>query len=334
MAPTSPTCASAIELTDLTEYFGRDAVPGVPEPVRRRGGHAGRCEPGPAAARRLAGMGEAARRPRARLRAGRRGRLARRPGRQEPLRGRARRAWPKLSARSPATASSSARARRTRPARCSARPGGDRPAAGVLDESAWSFVWIVDAPMFEAPPRRPTSPSGTAVDGAAPRLHLAERRLDRQVRRRPRQRAGLRLRHRLQRQRDRRRLDPYPPRRRAAARLRGDGPRRGRGAGEVRFPARRVRLRAAAARRHRVRLGPDLRAAFRRGLDPRGDRVPEDRRWLRPVDRRARADHGRAAQGSGRRRRTGHQARFVAACSASPADPPGRDGGSAGLRPG
>ena len=33
------------------------------------------------------------------------------------------------------------------------------------------------------------------------------------------------------------------------------------GAGEVRLPARRVQVRRPAARRHRVRLGPDLRAA-------------------------------------------------------------------------
>ena len=175
---------------------------------------------------------------------------------------------------------------------------------GALDESAWSFVWIVDAPMFEAVAetdrrRRRARP----VDGAAPRLHLAERRLDRQVRRRPGQRAGLRLRHRLQRQRDRRRVHPYPPRRRAEAGLRGDGPRRGGGPGEVRLPARRVRLRPAPARRHRVRLGPDPRAAGGHRQHPRGHRVPEDRRRLRPADRRARADHGRAAQGSGRRRR-------------------------------
>ena len=77
----------------------------------------------------------------------------------------------------------------------------------------------------------------------------------------PGRRAGLRLRHRLQRQRDRRRVDPYPPPRRAGAGLRADGPHRGRGAGEVRLPARRVRLRRPAARRHRVRLGPDLRPA-------------------------------------------------------------------------
>ena len=40
----------------------------------------------------------------------------------------------------------------------------------------------------------------------------------------------------------------------------------------------------------------------RRGLDPRGDRVPEERRRLRPAHRGSGADHRRAAQG-GRCRR-------------------------------
>ena len=70
---------------------------------------------------------------------------------------------------------------------------------------------------------------------------------------------------------------------------------RGGGAGEVRLPARRVHLRRAAARRHRVRLGPDLRAAVGRRLDPRGHRVPEVRRRLRPADRGAGADHRRSS---------------------------------------
>jgi hypothetical protein len=37
-----------------------------------------------------------------------------------------------------------------------------------------------------------------------------------------------------------------------------------------------------AARRHRLRLGPDLRAVRRQRLDPRRDRVPEIRRRGRP----------------------------------------------------
>ena len=70
------------------------------------------------AARRLAGLGQAARRPRAGVRAGRRGRRARRAGRQEPLRRRARRP------RRPR--------RRARRATASSSPPGDRRASRAL----------------------------------------------------------------------------------------------------------------------------------------------------------------------------------------------------------
>ena len=53
-------------------------------------------------------------------------------------------------------------------------------------------------------------------------------------------------------------------------------------------------VRRAAARRHRVRLGPHLRAAQRHRLHPRRDRVPQDRRRLRPPHGRSGAHHGRA----------------------------------------
>ena len=81
---------------------------------------------------------------------------------------------------------------------------------------------------------------------------------------------------------------------------------------------------AAPARRHRVRLGPHLRAARGHRLDPRGHRVPEDRRRLRPADRRPRADHGGAAQGSGRRRETRRQAGHQVARSSNGVEPPNR----------
>src|SRR4029079_12753015 len=45
-------------------------------------------------------------------------------------------------------------------------------------------------------------------------------------------------------------------------------------------------------------MGPHRLAARRLRFDPRGDRVPEVRRRRRPADRRARADHGPAAQGA------------------------------------
>ena len=70
----------------------RHPVPGLPERVRRRGRHARWREPAAQAARRLAGVGQAARRPRPRLRARAGRRHAHRPGRQEPVRDRAGRA--------------------------------------------------------------------------------------------------------------------------------------------------------------------------------------------------------------------------------------------------
>jgi aspartyl-tRNA synthetase len=85
---------------------------------------------------------------------------------------------------------------------------------GLIDQGQWSFVWVVDAPLFEpsaAAAAAGTSRSGPVPGRRPPRLHLAQAGVDRQVRGGPGQRARVRVRHRLQRQRDRRRLDPYPP---------------------------------------------------------------------------------------------------------------------------
>ena len=59
--------------------------------------------------------------------------------------------------------------------------------------------------------------------------------------------------------------------------------------GALRLPARRAALRRAAARRHRDGHRPHRRAAGRPRVDPRRDRLPEDRQRRRPADRRARA---------------------------------------------
>ena len=69
----------------------------------------------------------------------------------------------------------------------------------------------------------------------------------------------------------------------------------GRGAGQVRLPARRPAVRRAAARRHRLRHRPHRRADGRHRIDPRRHRVPEDRLRAVPADLRAVADSGRAA---------------------------------------
>ena len=120
----------------------------------------------------------------------RRGRRARRPGRQEPVGRRAGRARPRTSARSRATASSSPPASRRGPR---ALLGAARleigRRCGLIDETAWSFVWVVDAPLFEpaddgARGRRRRRRRGR-LDGGPPRLHLAEAGVDRHLRHDP-----------------------------------------------------------------------------------------------------------------------------------------------------
>ena len=171
---------------------------------------------------------------------------------------------------------------------CSARPAARSPSGcGLIDESAWSFCGSSTRRCS-----RTTTSERLGWTAVHHPFTSPNARVDRPVRGRPGRGAGLRLRHRLQRQRDRRRLDPYPPAptcSSGSSTLLGITPRGG--PGEVRVPARGVQVRPAAARRHRVRLGPHLHAARRRRLDPRGDRVPEDRRRLRPADRGADADH-------------------------------------------
>ncbi len=166
---------------------------------------------------------------------------------------------------------------------------------GLIDESRWEFVWIVDAPMFEknahggwtAVHHPFTSPTPEFVDT-----------FDTE----PGRRAVRRLRHRAERLGDRRRVDPYPPQRRPGPGLRTDRPEQGPGRGPVRLPARGLRLRASSARRHRARPGPRLRAAGRRGDHPRRHRLPEDRLRRRPPHRRPVPDHPGPAQ-RGRHRR-------------------------------
>ena len=264
------------------------AVPGVPGRVRRRRRDARRRLAAPSAARRLAGVGQAAR--------------CTRPGVRR---------W------SPRTASSVARSPRTcRDAEraglaehVGAKPGdcvffgagatkstrgllgaarleiGER--CGLIDESAWEFVWVVDAPLFE--------PSGDAVASGDVAVGAG---------------AWTAVHHAFTSPQDFDTFDTDPGNALAWAydivcngnelgggsiRIHREdiqkrvfaimGIERGRGAGEVRLPARRVQVRRAAARRHRLRHGPHLRHARRRRLDPRGHRVPQVRRRLRPADR-------------------------------------------------
>ena len=182
------------------------------------------------------------------VRAGRRGRRARRPGRQEPL---GRRSGPGLPAHVGAQPGRLRVLRRRRGRRRSRALLGaarlrDRPALRA-DRRVGVVVPVGRRRAAVRAGRR--GASGDVAVGAArgPRCTTRSRRPSRSgsdtFDSRPGRGAGLRLRHRLQRQRDRRRVDPYPPPRRPGAGLRRDGPHRGGGAGEVRLPARRLRVR-------------------------------------------------------------------------------------------
>ena len=118
-----PDLRFGLELVECTDFFARHAVPGVPGRVRRRGRHAGRRVAAAQAARRLAGLGQAARRPRPGVRRWS-ARTASCPGRSpRTCRTPSAPASPPTSARSRATACSSPPAPRPRRGRCSAPPG-------------------------------------------------------------------------------------------------------------------------------------------------------------------------------------------------------------------
>ena len=215
------------ELVEVTEYFSDTPFRVFQAPyvgaVVMPGG-----VPAAQAARRLAGLGQAARRQGSGVcaRSGRR--RARRPGGQEPQRVGEGRASPRRR-EGGGTASFLAGRPVKSLRRCSAPPGWRSATGrqGLIDESAWSFLWWWTrrcSSLRVTPRPRATSHKGGAWT-AVHQLHLAQAGVPRHLRHRPGLGARLRLRHRLQRQRDRRRLDPYPPRGRAAARLRGDGSR-------------------------------------------------------------------------------------------------------------
>ena len=155
------------ELVECTDYFKDTPFRVFQAPYVGAVVMPGRREPAAQAARRLAGVGQAARRPRPGLRAGRR-----------------------------RTASSAARSPRTSPttekaglaAHVGAQPGdciffaagpvkrsrallgaarleiGRR--GGLIDEDAWSFLWVVDAPLFE-PADEATAAGDVAVGSGA-----------------------------------------------------------------------------------------------------------------------------------------------------------------------
>ncbi len=109
----------------------RHHLPGVPGPLRRRRRHARRCVAAPPHAGRLAGVRQAARAQGPGVRAGRRGRRrwAVRSPRTSPTPSAT--AWPRTSAPSPVTASSSRPDRRRPAAPCWARPASRSPSAWI-----------------------------------------------------------------------------------------------------------------------------------------------------------------------------------------------------------
>ena len=144
--------------------------------------------------------------------------------------------------------------------------------------------WVVDFPMFEwsederrfdALHHPFTSPSG---DLEADPGRVAQPRLRRDPRR-----LGAR-----------RRFDPHKHARGSAAGLRRPRHRPEEAHERFGFLLEALTLRRAAARRHRIRHRPHRRPAGRTRLDPRRDRLPEDRQRRRPAHRRARA-RGRAS---------------------------------------
>ncbi len=145
-----PDLRFGLELVDMTGYFAdtpfrvfqAEHVGAVVMP----GGGSAAAQ----AVRRMAGVGQAAGRQGSRVRHGGRGRHARRAGREEPQRGRGRR--PGGGGRGGTGRLRVLRRRQGRPTRgpSSAPPAWRSPGGWTSSTSPqWSFLWVVDAPMFE-----------------------------------------------------------------------------------------------------------------------------------------------------------------------------------------
>ena len=162
-----PDLRMGLELVDCTEYFTETPFRVFQSAVRRRRADARGSEPAPQAAGRLAGVGQAARRARA---------------------------W--RTCCSPRTASSAARWPRTcreeeraglaahlgaQPGDCAFFAAGPVKSSrallgaarleigrrgGLIDEDAWSLLWVVDAPLFE-PADEATAAGDVAVGSGA-----------------------------------------------------------------------------------------------------------------------------------------------------------------------
>ena len=163
---------------------------------------------------------------------------------------------------------------------------------GLIDDEAWKWVWVTDFPMFE----------WSEEDDRWAAVHHPFTRpapgLRGDLRHRPRERAGPRLRPRRQRAGARRRLVQDPRGRHPGARLLAPQALAGGAADEVRLPPRRARHGRAAARRDRVRDRPDDDGAREGAEPPRRDRVSEEPGGGRPDERRAVRGGGGTAAGA------------------------------------
>ncbi len=176
----------------------------------------------------------------------------------------------------------------------------------LIDEKEWSFLWVLDAPLFEPTSEAEASGDVAVGSGAWTAVHHAFTSPKAEF------------------------METFDTDPGSALAYAYDMVCNGNeiGGGSIRIHRREIQERVFAvmglseaesqekfgflldafafgappARWHRFRLGPHLLPARGNGLDPRRDRVPEVRWWLRPPHLSSRADHvGSAIGGRGRR---------------------------------
>ena len=288
----------------------RHPVPGLPGAVRRRRRHARRGAPAAQAARRAGRTGPSSAAHAAWRTCWSGGRRARRAGGQEPLRRPSGPGWPRTSVRRPGDCIFFAAGARSQAQSCWAPPGSrSAGGCGLIDESAGPSAGS-STPRCSSRPRGGPSRRRAVGAGAWTAVHHAFTSPKPEWMTASTRTPGTALAYAYDMVCNGNeigggsiRIHRRDVQERVFAVM---GLAAGGGAGEVRLPARRLRLRRAAARRHRVRLGPDLRAAgSARDSIREVIAFPKTGGGVRPADRRAGADHAGAAQGGGHRRQAG-----------------------------
>ena len=176
----------------------------------------------------------------------------------------------------------------------------------LIPKDRWEFLWITGFPLFEW-----SASEKTWAPAQHPFTGIVEEDLDK-IESEPQERALQGLRPGAQRRRAGLRQHPDSQPGAAGARISDAGLERGAAARALRIFPRRADLRHAAAWRHRAGHRPHDRAAGRRKIDARSDRLPEDHRRAGPDGRFAVAGRSRPARRSGhreslrRRARRGH----------------------------